>query len=106
VLGGTVTLTSDIVSSNSAVGGSSTDTADGYGIGGGLYLAGGTVTLRSDTVTGNFAQGGTGRKHQYNGKAYGGGIFIGGATVYIDAFTLKHTTHNNPDNIYGSYILI
>ncbi len=37
--------------------------------------------------------------------AGGGGLCIGSAAVYLDSFTLKHTKHNKPNDIYGSYSL-
>jgi hypothetical protein len=95
VAGGTVTLTSDTVESNQAY--------NGYGYGGGLYVAGGTVTLTSDTVESNQAS-----------NAYGGGLFIGSrATVYLDSFTVANTINNTDKsglngptaNIDGTYIL-
>jgi hypothetical protein len=111
VTAGTVTLTGDILSSNSAVGGAAGwDGPAGNAGGGGLAAGGGTVTLRNDTVTGNSVVGGPGwpgrnKKHSGQpGLAEGGGVYIG-STVYLDAFTVAHTTSNTPDDIYGSYIL-
>jgi len=103
VAGGTVTLTSSTLSSNSAIGGGGTRYGTvGGGGGGALYAAGGTVTLRSDTVTGNSAV--AGGKHA---PSDGGGLSIDpAATVYLDAFTLKHTKTNKPNDISGSYTLI
>jgi hypothetical protein len=112
VAGGTVNLTSAVLSNNTALGGGggSTDCcpgAGGDGQGGGLYVAGGTVSLRTDMVTSNTAQEGFGLGPS---ASYGGGMYIAaGATVYLDAFTLAHTSNNtaniDPD-ISGSYILL
>jgi hypothetical protein len=111
VAGGTVTLTSEMVLSNTAVGG-----VGGYGYlhpgvggnayGGALYAFGGTTTLRTDTVTGNSAQGGT--SNTWNGEpagiGEGGGLcIVSPGIVYLDAFTLANTINNTPDNIYGPY---
>jgi hypothetical protein len=119
VAGGTVSLTNDTVSSNSAVGGSSSGYVSigtppvivywrgGNAEGGGLAVLGGTVTLRSDTVTGNIAQGGRASKPRYNGDALGGGLYIDpAAVVYLDAFTVAHTKNIKPDNIDGPYTTI
>jgi hypothetical protein len=94
ITGGTVTLSNDTVQSNSAFGGS-----------GGISITGGTVTLCGDTVQANTSN--------LYGSANGGGIYIRDATVYIDPFTVAHTTNNtdisgqnsSTDNINGSYIL-
>jgi hypothetical protein len=126
VSAGTVTMTSGTISSNTAgiAGGGvwvglgtvamtydtlSSNTAGGWG--GALFVTGGTVTLRDDTVTGNFAGTGTSKGRQKRG-AYGGGVYINpGAinppsSVYLDAFSMAHTTGNTPDDIVGSYTLI
>jgi len=109
VAGGTVTLTNDTLTSNSAQGGS-TDGQHCYaggGFGGGAFVAGGTVTLTNDTISSNSAIGGAGATRKWNGWAGGGGFYIdSAATVYLDAFTKKHTTNNKPGQIYGSYTLI
>lgn len=110
VAAGAVTLTNVTLSSNLAVGGdvhSSTKYGiPGSGFGGGLYAAGGTVTLRADSVTGNSAQSGT-LNNGHKKAGVGGGLYIAPtATVYLDAFTLANTKHNNPDDMYGSFILI
>lgn len=120
VAGGTATLTNVTLSSNSAVGVNAgwepsigVSWPAGWAGGGGLYAAGGTVTLRNVTMTKNSAQGGQGLKGGYpgmlgnNGQAYGGGLYIDPAAIlYLDAFTLKNSKGNHPDNIYGPYILI
>jgi hypothetical protein len=86
VAGGTVNLSSDTLSGNSAQGGNGGDGGytwssngmepsfpkdynaggkggnGGGGVGGGLDVTGGTVTLTNDTLSGNSAQGGTGGK--------------------------------------------
>jgi hypothetical protein len=82
--------------SNAARGGA----LGGSAYGGGVYVAGGTVTLTDDRVYYNVATG--------NGRpGHGGGIFIASsATVYLDSFTLAHTTNNAPDNIEGPYKLL
>jgi len=115
VAGGTVTLTSDTLSSNSARGGQGggwyggTGAAGGDGFGGALYVAGGTVTLRNDTVTSNTAQGGPGGSGSVIGSpgpGQGGGLYIGTlVTVYLDAFSQAHVIKNTPStsdpNIHG-----
>jgi hypothetical protein len=102
VASGTVMLTSDTLSSNSAIGGGGSPQYYGPGYGGALYAGGGTVTLRSDTLTGNSAKAGGKR-----GTADGGGLYIGpAAAVSLDAFTLRHTKTNKPNDISGSYTLI
>ncbi len=108
VAGGTVSLTGDNLSSNSAIGASDTGhkCKGGSADGGGVFVAaGGIATLRNDTLTGNSAQGGAGPTR--NGPAQGGGLYIEpNATVYLNAFTKKHTTGNTPDDIHGKYTLI
>ena len=92
--GGTVTLSSDNVSSNTAQGGqggslksgSSTagasSTSGGSGNAGGLCAQGGTVSVNSSTLSGNIAQGGgggaglNGAGGAVGGTAYGGAIVI------------------------------
>jgi len=96
VAGGTVKLTNCVLSKNHAA---APSPSFGRGRGGGMYIAGGTVTLRSDTVTGNSTYDG-------GGGGAGGLDILSSATVYLDAFTVKHTTGNTPDDIDGSYILI
>jgi hypothetical protein len=69
----------------------------------------GTVSLSNNTIAGNSALGGTGKGKKNNGPAAGGGLYIwwgSSPAVYLDAFTLAHTTGNTPDDISGSYTLI
>lgn len=119
--GNFVSLTGCTLSSNRAVGGNAAPSGTAGGaFGGALFVRtwhSDTLTLRNNAVTGNSAQGGTAGSKI--GTAQGGGIYIfhydGGAgigvtgTVYLDAFTVTHTTGNKPDEIddyNGSYILI
>jgi hypothetical protein len=106
VAGGTATLTSVTLSASTAWGGYGGGSAfrEGYmgaAGGGGLYVAGGTVSLSIDIVADNTAA---------SYFSSGGGLSIAaGALVYLDAFTLAHTTNNtadvNPD-LSGSYTLL
>jgi hypothetical protein len=98
VAGGSVTLSNDTISSNTASSGG--DVAEG----GGVYVAGGSVTVSSCSITYNTA------KVDFVGStAAGGGIYIvSGAKVYLDSYTVTHTTNNiaaiDPD-IDGMYIV-
>jgi hypothetical protein len=106
VMGGTVTLSSDVIENNTATGGANADGEypGGNAYGAGLYVRGGTVTLCDDTPEFNTATGGQGTNGSANGQGFGGGIYIvSGATVYIDTFTFNNTINNNPDNIEGPY---
>jgi hypothetical protein len=135
VAGGTVTLTSSTLTSNTARGGDGGNGSNspggsgfigyggvgGAGLGGGLYVAGGTVTLTNDTVSSNSAQGGQGgygptlnnTKNSSKtlqasaGVGDGGGIYINGASVCLDAFTKRHLKGNlastSNAQIDGSY---
>jgi hypothetical protein len=99
--------------------------AGGNGFGGAVYVAGGTATLTGDTVYSNTAWGGNGGKGGINGAIYygpsgspgssgmgeGGGLYIAPlGTVYLDAFTLGHFSHNTAstsnDDVFGSYTLV
>ena len=131
--GGTVTLTSSTVSSNSAWAGTGGLGGNGYysyggnsgnggsGLGGGLYVAGGTVPLTSDSVSSNSASAGAGGRGGFSfngppglngspGLGKGGGLYIApSAAVRLDSFTLQHVQNNTastsyPD-IFGSYSL-
>lgn len=113
VAGGTVTLTGDTLSANSAQGGpggaGSPGGPGGNGFGGALYAAGGTLTMRNDTVTDNAAVGGAGGSGSGSpGKGEGGGLYIDRpAAVYLDAFTVANVVNNTAStsdpNIHGSY---
>jgi hypothetical protein len=80
VAGGTVTLTGDTLSSNSAVGGRggtgflTREKLGGYAHGGGLCVAGGTVTMTSSTLSSNSAVGGP----SYAGGSTNPGLAYGG----------------------------
>jgi hypothetical protein len=115
VAGGTVTLSSDTVESNAALGGYGAFVAPGllgygFGFGGGIYIASGaTATLCSDTVQSNSASGPTS-----SSGSDGGGIYIvSGATVYLDPFTVTNAitnadgsgTNGSTANIDGPYTL-
>ena len=127
--GGVVSLTNNILSSNSAQGGQGGAGVNqvavfrggptrggpgGNGFGAGLYVGGGTVTLRDDSVTKNAAVGGEGGSSRLQvgavGLGEGGGIYIdAAATVYLDAFTVANVIHNKAstsnNGILGGYIL-
>jgi hypothetical protein len=126
VAGGSVNLTNDIVSSNSALGGDGGAGGRGLfgghggnggnGFGGGLYVAGGAVDLTNDMVFSNSAVGGQagyggyGRSgpglQGYFGLGDGGGLYINTlAAVCLDTFTQAHVTNNSTLNIVGSYTL-
>jgi hypothetical protein len=110
VAGGTVTLSSDIVDSNQAVGGGVVafalqSTSGGNAYGGGVYVACGTVTLCSDTVQSNAAKGGVDLGAGPNGQGFGGGLFIApkDKNVFIDMATvISNNTANVDPNIDGS----
>jgi hypothetical protein len=111
VAGGTVNLAGTTLSGNTAQGGHGGSGffgpgPSGNGEGGGMYVAGGTVTLTADTVTSNTAQT---DRYSLGGTGAGGGLYIAaGATVYLDSFTLIHTSNNTAavdPNIAGPYTL-
>jgi hypothetical protein len=109
VAGGTVTLTNDTLSGNSAQGGAGGNGGTlqpggngGPACGGGLYVAAGTITLTNDTLSGNSAQGGGGgRGHDEIGlndfgcpggngsDAFGGGVYVAGGTATLTNDTLS-----------------
>src|SRR5260370_29039192 len=116
-LGGIVTLTKVIISSNTAQGGNGGPGANGgCGFGGGVYADGGPVSLVHDTVTNNAAlggQGGPGAKGKHGfpsgtaGGAEGGGLYISSyASLTLDAFALANENLNKPDDIFGSYTIM
>jgi hypothetical protein len=111
VSGGTVTLTSANLSSNTAQagsgfgyggaahtaqGGNCSTGENGYagnGDGGALQVIGGTVSVTNTTVSSNTAQGGT--PGDDGGFGSGGGLYIKSpAIVYLDSFTVAHTSNN------------
>ena len=108
--GGTATLTSVSLSSNTVQGGKGgagiiggIDGNGGNGFGGGLEVSGGTVTLTSVSASSNSAQAPS------TGLGEGGGVYIAsGAIVYVDAFTLANVIDNTAStsypNIFGTYI--
>jgi len=74
VKGGTVTISHNILTGNTATGSS----------GGGIYITGGTATISSNTLTGNIATSGGFE----GGDGYGGGICVGGiATISNNTLT-------------------
>jgi hypothetical protein len=90
VAAGTVTVTTDTISSNKAVAG-----AGGKGGQGG---AGGR-----GNPTGRIGSAGTAGSTGLND---GGGLLIAAAaSVSLDAFTVANTTGNTPDDIDGSYTI-
>jgi hypothetical protein len=129
--GGTATITSSIITSNTALGGNggegyslvsgtnhNTRGGDGgEGFGGGLYAAGGTVTLHTVTVTFNSASGGQGGKGGKGapdgaaGEGIGGGIYIDStALLRLDGFTVaafkKNKASTSDNDVHGSYDVI
>jgi hypothetical protein len=113
VAGGSVTLSSDTVENNTALGGyGAFAPVRGYGdgFGGGICIASGaTATLCSETVQSNSASGPTS-----SSGSDGGGIYIAsGATAYLDSFTVANTINNTDGsgtngstaNIVGPYIV-
>jgi hypothetical protein len=128
ISGGTATLTSVTVSSNTAQGGDGSNGgcdlnffvpagteggAGGGGLGGGLYAAGGTIELHNVSVTGNRALGGAGGQGgscglgKYRGskgppgQGEGGGLYIdAAAAVCMDALTQSHVQKNHASTSY------
>jgi hypothetical protein len=125
ISGGTATLTSVIVSANTAQGGNGgmggcgsfgigsiggQGGGGGCGWGGGLYAGGGTIDVHSTTFTGNSALGGAGGqggscgfKGKFGtgskgspGQGVGGGLYIdAAAAVCLDAFTQSQVKKNH-----------
>jgi hypothetical protein len=110
VAGGSVTLTNDTFSGNSALGGngagggSRADNSGGYGggggnaSGGGVYMAGGAATLTNDTLSGNSALGGAGGPNVADGTGgtggnggNGGNASGGGLSIVRGTMTLTNT---------------
>jgi hypothetical protein len=107
--GSSLTVSNCTLSANQAVGGTGGTGGDGgNGLGGGVYDDGpSTLTITGSTIRGNLATGGAGGSGGLFGLGEGGGLFIdSGATVYLDAFTVGHTTGNSPDDVVGLYFLI
>jgi hypothetical protein len=100
VAGGTLSLTSATLSSNTALGGgggSGNFAGSGAsGLGGGLYVAGGTVNLTSVTLSGNTAQGNGGGISPIgfggSGPGLGGGLYVAGGIVSVDSVTVENNT--------------
>jgi uncharacterized repeat protein (TIGR01451 family) len=122
VAAGNVTLTNDILTSNSVGGGigglgrtgvtGGNGGNGGTGLGGAMYVAGGTVTLTDDTLSSNKAQGGfggtggagvsskKGGSGGTGGAGSGGGMYVAGGTVTLTDDTLKS---NNAQGGIGGY---
>ena len=94
--GGTLVLATVTLSSNTAQGGNCATGENGYagnGDGGALQVIGGTVSVTNTTVSSNTAQGGT--PSNDGGFGSGGGLYIKSpAIVYLDSFTVAHTSNN------------
>jgi hypothetical protein len=117
--GGTATISSTTISSNTAQGGAGgsgyryqrsvySDGAGGNGFGGGLSVTGGSVTIHTSSITGNSAAGGSGATR---GQAAGGGIYVdAAASLGLDSFTLSHLKKNHAssggNDVAGSYVVI
>jgi len=96
VSSGTLVLAAVTLSSNTAQGGNCSSGENGYagnGDGGALQVNGGTVSVTNTTVSSNTAQGGT--PADDGGFGSGGGLYITSpAIVYLDSFTVAHTSNN------------
>ena len=116
VSGGTLVLATVTLSSNTAQGGNCTSGENGFagnGNGGALQVNGGTVSVTNTTVSSNTAQGGT--PSDDGGFGSGGGLYITSpAIVYLDSFTVAHTSNNTDStglngtsaNIDGGYSVL
>ena len=116
VAGGTVTMSGDVISGNTAVGGrggnagtGSLGGTGGEGYGGGLEVAGGTLASSDDTFTGNTVIGGaggsggggsTGGQGGAGGAGHGGGVEVTGGAVVLskDMFTSNQALGGNGGN--------
>jgi hypothetical protein len=130
---GTLIVTGSLIRDNTAIGGQGHDgfwyyglpgspklydppSDGGNGLGGGIFVGGGSATISSTSITSNTAQGGDGGSgvgHSHSGqkgKGIGGGIYSELDTIYLDAFTLDHTRHNqastSDNDIFGTYSVI
>jgi hypothetical protein len=101
VAGGTITLTGDTLSSNTAAGGpgghgsltwfsNGQGGQGGNGFGAGVYISSGTVALTSNTLSSNSAQGGQGGgsagyggRYGSGGNGFGGALYVGGGTITL-----------------------
>jgi hypothetical protein len=112
VEGGTVTISSSQIESNTAHGGNGgaiynsslkivSGSAGGGAAGGGIYAGSGTVHLTYDDVQGNEAYGGygtSGRGPEATNASGGGLYVVTGSTVTKDAFTLGYLINNADSN--------
>ncbi len=110
-IGGTDTLTGDILSTNTAQGGvGGTETyyggIGGVGFGGGLYFGAGTpLTVTGSTFSSNTAQGGGNGFGAYTsaaaiGNGFGGAIYIGSSTLFGSAiYSAGSTVTFNSDSL-------
>lgn len=106
--GGTLSLSNDTITGNSAVGGNGGGGNNGptrtpwvggdagAASGGGLYVAGGSVILNNNTISGNNATGGIGGYARHyggmGGAGSGGGFYLAGGNVSMSGDTV---TGNN-----------
>jgi hypothetical protein len=107
--GSSLTVSNCIISDNHAVGGAGgTGANGGSGFGGGVYSDGqSTLTITGSTVRTNQATGGAAGAGGTAGLGEGGGLYLdSAANVYLDVFTVGHTTGNTPDDVDGLYTLI
>ena len=79
---GTLTLRDCTLTSNNAVGGTTSTGAGGTGQGGALYNSG-TLTVTDCIFSGNVAGGGPGNGGQRGGAGQGGGLYSNGGTVTL-----------------------
>jgi uncharacterized repeat protein (TIGR01451 family) len=113
---GTVTLSTDKFSGNTAVGGvggqggnaltfAGVGGVGGAGSGGGMYAAAGTVTLSNDTLSGNNANGGpggVGGNYNANTKIKIGTGGVGGAGSGGGMYAAAGTVTLSKDNLSGN----
>lgn len=83
------TISNNVLTKNTAIGGSSSIAWwGGDGLGGGIYVEGDSAIIRNNTLTGNRAIGGSGSPAAKNGDGSGGGIYVEGGTTTISNNTL------------------
>jgi hypothetical protein len=120
VAGGSATLSHDILSGNTAQGGSGGNGETGFFVGGGTFynaagsggtgsggvlgVTGGLVTLSNDTLSGNTAQGGSGGQGEPSGNggaAFGGGVYVALGNVSQSNDTLSRNSAHGGSGAAG-----